>query len=88
MAEQEDSKKNVRYIKGKVVSDTMAKSIVILVESLVLHRRFKKYIKRSNKIMADDPNNEAKNGDIVLIQESRPISKRKRHKLSKVLETN
>ena len=71
---------------GSVVSDKMDKSIVVLAERLVKHSLYKKYIKRRAKFIAHDENNECKIGDKVLITESRPLSKNKRWRLTKIIE--
>ena len=71
---------------GVVTSAKMQKSIVVMVERLVKHPLYKKYIKRRSKFMAHDERNEAKEGDVVLIEETRPLSKRKRWRLVKILE--
>ena len=71
---------------GTVVSSSMEKSIVVKVETKVKHALYKKYIKRSKKYMAHDANNEARVGDKVEILESRPLSKRKRWTLTKVID--
>jgi small subunit ribosomal protein S17 len=66
-----------RILQGLVVSNSCEKSIVVLVTKRVMHPLYKKFIKRSNKFMAHDPNNIFKVGDKVRIQECRPLSKRK-----------
>lgn len=71
---------------GKVVSNKMDKSIVVAFERRVAHPIYKKYYKKTTKLMAHDPNNECKIGDIVEIMETRPLSKRKRWRLVKILE--
>ena len=71
---------------GKVVSNKMDKSIVVAIESRVAHPIYKKYYKKTTKLMAHDPNNECQIGDIVEIMETRPLSKRKRWRLVKILE--
>jgi len=71
---------------GVVTSDKMDKSIVVMVERLVKHPLYKKYIKRRSKFMAHDERNEAREGDVVLIEETRPLSKRKRWRLVKIIE--
>lgn len=70
---------------GTVVSDKMDKTVVVEVERLVKHRLYKKYIRRSNKFAAHDETNGCKIGDKVLITESRPLSKTKRWRVSKVV---
>jgi small subunit ribosomal protein S17 len=75
-----------RQVVGAVVSDKMDKSIVVLTERLVKHSLYKKYIKRRSKFTAHDEKNECKVGDKVLITESRPLSKNKRWRLTKIIE--
>ena len=77
---------NKRQVVGSVVSDKMDKSIVVLTERLVKHSLYKKYIKRRAKFTAHDEKNECKIGDKVLITESRPLSKNKRWRLTKIIE--
>ncbi|WP_461205195.1 30S ribosomal protein S17 [Clostridium sp. DL1XJH146] len=71
---------------GKVVSDKMEKSVVVLVEDKVRHPLYGKTMNKSKKYKAHDENNEAGINDIVQIMETRPISKDKRWRLVKVLE--
>ncbi len=71
---------------GTVVSDKMDKTVVVMVETLVKHPLYGKYIKRRKKFMAHDENNECKIGDKVLIEETRPLSKRKRWRVKQILE--
>jgi small subunit ribosomal protein S17 len=66
-----------RVLQGVVVSDKMDKSVVVRVERRVMHPVYKKYIKRSAKYTAHDENNLCKVGDVVQIQECRPLSKTK-----------
>jgi small subunit ribosomal protein S17 len=68
---------NVRTLTGQVVSNGMDSSIVVAVVRRVQHPIYKKFIKRTTKIMAHDANNECNVGDTVTIKECRPISKRK-----------
>ncbi len=75
-----------KILTGYVVSNKADKTIVVMVETLVQHPLYKKYIKRRKKFMAHDPRNECNIGDKVQIIESRPISKRKRWRLLKILE--
>jgi len=67
-----------RRLTGKVVSNKMDKSATVTVERLVKHPRYHKYIKRNKTYMVHDESNQANPGDIVVIEESRPISRRKR----------
>jgi len=66
-----------KKLKGIVVSDTMDKTIVVLVNRYAKHPRYKKYSKRSKKYKVHDEKNEYKKGSKVIIQECRPISKDK-----------
>jgi len=77
---------NRKKFVGIVVSDKMDKTVVVRVERKKLHPRYKKIIKTYKKFYAHDENNEAKEGDKVLIMESRPLSKLKRWVVIKILE--
>ena len=70
-----------RIMQGVVVSDKMEKSVVVNVERRTQHPLYKKFIRRSKKYVAHDENNSCKEGDVVQIQECRPISKRKNWKV-------
>ena len=72
--------------RGVVVSDAMEKTIVVKVESVRAHQRYKKVIRRSVKFHAHDEQNQAHVGDLVRIVETRPLSKTKRWRLAEVLE--
>ena len=71
---------------GTVVSNKMDKTIVVLVERLVKHSLYKKYIRRRSKFAAHDEQNACQVGDTVLITESRPLSRTKKWRLSKIVE--
>jgi small subunit ribosomal protein S17 len=71
---------------GTVVSASMDKTIVVRVDVLKVHPRYKKVIRRSSKFHAHDERNEAKVGDIVLIVETRPLSRMKRWRLQQIVE--
>ena len=71
---------------GKVVSDKMDKTIVVLIEDNVKHPLYGKIMKRSIKLKAHDENNECKIGDKVEIMETRPLSKDKRWRLVEIIE--
>ena len=75
----------MKTIKGKVVSTKMDKTITVVVDSLKQHRRYKKYVKNSSKFYAHDEQEEAREGDEVLIKETRPRSKKKRWELEKII---
>jgi small subunit ribosomal protein S17 len=71
---------------GMVVSNKMRKTIVVAVERRVKDPLYKKYVRRTNKFMAHDENNECQIGDRVRITETRPLSKRKRWRLVAIVE--
>ena len=71
---------------GKVVSNKMEKSIVVSIERSVPHPIYKKYFKRSSKLMTHDEKREAGIGDTVRIMETRPLSKRKKWRLVDIIE--
>jgi small subunit ribosomal protein S17 len=70
---------------GVVVSDKMDKTVVVAVESRVLHPTYQKYVKRTSKFMAHCEENDCKVGDKVIIEETRPLSKRKRWNVREVI---
>lgn len=71
---------------GKVVSDKMDKTIVVIVEDRVAHPLYKKIIKRTYRLKAHDENNECGIGDRVRVMETRPLSKDKRWRLVEIIE--
>jgi len=71
---------------GIVVSDKNDKTIVVRVERQFIHPLYKKTVRRHKKFMAHDENNSAREGDIVQIMESRPLSAQKRWTLHKIVE--
>ncbi len=85
-APESESKKIVREKIGKVVSNKMQKSIVVAIERREQHPIYKKFMRKTTKIMAHDEKNEAGIGDLVRIAECRPISKRKSWKLVEIIE--
>ena len=72
-----ENAKTARTLSGRVVSNKMDKSITVVVERFVKHPIYKKFVKRSTKVMAHDANNECQIGDSVTVAESRPMSKNK-----------
>lgn len=80
--------KRVRTLTGKVVSDKMDKTVTVLVERKVKHPLYGKIIRRSNKFHAHDENNEYQIGDVVVISESRPLSKTKTFVVTALVEKN
>ncbi len=85
MADVETNKKK-RSLSGVVVSTKMDKSVVVRTEQLVQHKLYGKFMRRHVKYMADDPENNCKIGDLVMIEECRPLSKNKRWRLREIIE--
>ncbi len=79
---------SVRKVTGRVVSNKMDKTASVLVERLVKHPVYGKYIKRSTKLLVHDENNVCQEGDIVTITSCRPISKTKSFRLLEVVEAS
>jgi small subunit ribosomal protein S17 len=79
-------KKRSRSLTGKVVSNKMDKTVSVMVERQVKHPLYKKYIRLSTKLLAHDEANECGEGDMVTIEECRPLSKHKSWRLLKVVE--
>jgi small subunit ribosomal protein S17 len=77
---------NTRTLVGRVVSDRMEKTVTVIVERRVKHAMYNKIIVRSSKYHAHNDNNQAKVGDVVEIQESRPLSKTKTWMVTSLLE--
>ena len=71
---------------GKVVSDKMDKTVVVIVEDRVAHKTYKKIIGRTYRLKAHDENNECGVGDIVRVMETRPRSKDKRWRVVEIVE--
>ncbi len=78
-----EGKRKIRV--GRVVSDKMDKTVVVLVESPKRHPRYKKTIKKIVRYKAHDENNECRTGDIVRIMETRPLSRQKRWRVAEVI---
>jgi len=74
-----------RQLVGTIVSNKMDKTVVVMVERLVKHPLYHKYIKRRAKFAAHDENNACQVGDKVLITDSRPLSKTKRWRVSEIV---
>ena len=71
---------------GSVISNKMDKSVVVQVDRRIRHKLYGKYISKRVKYMADDPKNVCNIGDVVLIEECRPLSKNKRWRVRSVVE--
>lgn len=86
MSEQTSEQNHRQTLTGKVVSDKMDKTVTVAVERTILHRLYKRIVKRTSKFAAHDENNECKVGDLVVITSSRPLSKRKRWMVTQIVE--
>jgi small subunit ribosomal protein S17 len=85
MAEEQKKQSNRSTKVGVVVSNKMMKTVVVAVEDLVKHGMYQKYIKRTSKFLAHNEQNGINVGDRVVIEETRPMSKRKRWNVREVL---
>jgi small subunit ribosomal protein S17 len=81
-----EASKIERTLTGRVVSDKMDKTVTVLIERLVKHPVYGKFIRRSTKLHVHDENNISKEGDTVVIKESRPFSKTKTWSLVEVVK--
>lgn len=84
MSEQETV--DNRTLQGRVVSDKMDKTITVLIERRVKHPIYGKFVRRSTKVHAHDANNECQIGDVVVVEQCRPLSKTKTWKFTKLVE--
>ena len=84
MSEVRTTSRKVRV--GKVVSDKMDKTVVVIVEDRVAHKKYKKIIGKTYRRKAHDENNECGVGDIVRVMETRPLSKDKRWRVVEIVE--
>ena len=71
---------------GKVVSDKMEKTVVVVIERLVKHPEYKRYVRRRSRFKVHDEKNECKEGDIIRFMETRPLSKEKRWRFVEFVE--
>ncbi len=85
---EEVEKKEKKSITGKVVSNSMEKTITVSIQRRLRHPLYNKYIYKTTKILVHDEEMVSKVGDIVSIQESKPISKNKSWILTKVIEAS
>lgn len=79
-------RKRRKTFRGRVVSDKMQKSVVVTIERLVKHPLYGKRIKRTSRYTVHDETNDCKEGDLVEIMETRPMSKTKRWRVIRVIE--
>ena len=82
----ETQQSNARKLTGRVVSDKMKKTVTVLVERKVKHPLYGKFVSRSKKYHAHDEKNEFHPGDLVLIEETRPMSRTKTWKVVELIE--
>ncbi|HOP16816.1 MAG TPA: 30S ribosomal protein S17 [Gammaproteobacteria bacterium] len=75
-----------RTLQGRVVSDKMDKSITVVIERRVKHPIYGKFVRRSTKVHAHDENNECQIGDLVVVEQCRPLSKTKKWRFIKLIE--
>ena len=85
---EEVKKKEKKSITGKVVSNSMEKTVTVSIERRLSHPLYNKYIYKTTKILVHDEEMVSKVGDIVSIQETKPISKKKSWILNKVIKTS
>jgi small subunit ribosomal protein S17 len=78
--------KTIRTLTGRVVSDKMDKTVTVLVERRVTHPMYGKIVTRSKKYHAHDEKDEYKEGDVVLIEECRPMSRTKAWRVARLVE--
>jgi small subunit ribosomal protein S17 len=83
MSEQDESN---RVLTGQVVSDAMEKTITVVIDRRVKHPLYGKFMRRSTKVHAHDESNECRKGDLVRVEQCRPISKTKSWRLVEVVE--
>lgn len=84
--EQSEQQSTARTIIGQVISDKMNKTIVVRVERKVKHPLYGKYVRRFSKMYAHDEENSCRIGDLVVIKQTRPLSKTKRWQLVEILK--
>jgi small subunit ribosomal protein S17 len=80
-----DTEKTAKTLTGRVSSSKTDKTIAVVIQRTVKHPLYGKYMKRSTKLLAHDENNECQEGDVVIIEASRPISKQKSWRVQKVV---
>lgn len=83
-----ENAEKIRIVTGKVVSNKMDKTVSVLVERLVKHPVYGKFVKRSTKFLVHDEKNQCQEGDVVSITSCRPLSKNKTFKLVEVLSAS
>ncbi len=86
MTENTENRNNRKVLRGRVVSDRMAKTRVISVDHVISHNVYDKTLRRNRKFYAHDEANESRNGDLVEIVSTRPLSALKRWRVARILE--
>ncbi|KAB8314001.1 30S ribosomal protein S17 [Tolypothrix campylonemoides VB511288] len=81
----ENTTKKLRTVEGRVVSNKMDKTVTVLVERLVKHPLYGKYIRRSTKLHAHDAQNSCNEGDVVRVAECAPLSKTKNWRVVEIV---
>jgi small subunit ribosomal protein S17 len=81
----ETEQKNARTLEGRVVSNKMQKTVTVLLERQVQHPLYGKIVRRSTKVHAHDANDECREGDVVRISETRPLSKTKNWRVVEIV---
>jgi len=79
-----DNKNKRRQLIGKVSSNNMDKTVVVMVQRKIPHPIYRKYVNKTKKYYAHDPRNSCSLGDVVLIEESKPLSKLKRWRVKNI----
>jgi small subunit ribosomal protein S17 len=87
MSEQTTQRPQRRTLIGQVLSDKMQKSITVQVTRLERHAKYGKYMRRHTRLHAHDENNEARVGDLVEVMQTRPLSKLKRWRLVRIVQS-
>jgi small subunit ribosomal protein S17 len=82
--ETERGRRKIRV--GKVVSDKMQKTVVVVIERLVKHPQYKRYVRQRSRFKVHDEKNECKEGDVIRFMETRPLSKEKRWRFVEFVE--
>ena len=82
--QEERGRRKIRV--GKVVSDKMQKTVVVVIERLVKHPVYKRYVRRRSRFKVHDEKNECKEGDTIRFMETRPLSKEKRWRFVEFVE--
>ena len=80
------AERGIRTLTGKVVSTKMDKTIAVVIERMVKHETYGKYLRRSTKLLAHDEDKSAREGDTVTITPCRPLSRRKSWRLLSIVE--